>query len=167
MESDVTLRGDPAPLPDCPPSPLPTMPKSPCSPLDFDHDRTAAPADARSPVGVLNAAALAKLAELDPKGEHRLLQRVLTAYSKSVVRLLPQLQTARRDANFDGIGYVAHTFKSSSASIGAVKVAALCTQVETMIRTRHLEGLDAHLDSMCGELALVLQAVTELLDGNR
>lgn len=112
----------------------------------------------------LDAGALARLADLDPNGENRLLERVLRAYQTSIARLMPQFEEARRTGNHDVMRQVAHTLKSSSASIGAVKFSQLCAEIETMIRSQRTAGLDASADALCGELTFVLEAVKQLLD---
>jgi HPt (histidine-containing phosphotransfer) domain-containing protein len=112
----------------------------------------------------LDAVALARLADLDPKGENRLLERVLRAYQTSIARLMPQFVEARQNGNLDMMRQVTHTLKSSSASIGAIKFSQLCAEIETMIRSERTEGLDASADALCGELAFVLEAVKQLLD---
>jgi CheY-like chemotaxis protein len=113
---------------------------------------------------VLDASALERLRELDPKGENQLLSRVLKAFESSAARLLPQLQDARRSQDHNGIRHVAHTLKSSSASIGAIKLSQLCAEIENKIRTDRLENLEARVDAMCIEVEIVLQALRRLLD---
>jgi CheY-like chemotaxis protein len=113
---------------------------------------------------VLDADALARLKELDPTGENQLLARVVKAFETSAARLMPQLQDARRAGDAHGLRHVAHTLKSSSASIGAVKLSQLCADIESRIRTEKVENLEARLDSMCAEMEIVLQALKRLLD---
>jgi CheY-like chemotaxis protein/HPt (histidine-containing phosphotransfer) domain-containing protein len=118
----------------------------------------AAPVDA----GVLDTDTLARLRELDPGGTSRLLQRVLTAYENSVERMLPQLQDALRSGDRKGVFLVAHTLKSSSASLGALRLSRLCADVETFIRNEQEQGLETRVDGMRDELAVVLQALRKL-----
>jgi len=113
---------------------------------------------------VLDASALARLRELDPTGENHLLARVAKAFESSAARLMPQLQDARRADDVNGVRHVTHTLKSSSASIGAVKLSQLCADIESRIRTEKLENLGARLDSLCSEMEIVLQALKRLLD---
>ena len=86
--------------------------------------------------GVLDAAALARLQELDPGGSAGLLARVLAPYTQSLERLLGQLHAARQEADVQGQHHVVHTLKSSSASVGALKLAALCAEVERRLARR-------------------------------
>ncbi len=111
----------------------------------------------------LDADALQRLRDLDPKGKNRLLERVLGAFETSAARLSKQLGEARQGSNMDGVRLVAHTLKSSSASIGALDLSRLCAEIETQIRTGALSGLDDRLDAMDRELEAVLQAVSPFL----
>ena len=69
----------------------------PASAVSDLQSRTSAPA-------VLDAQALARLRELDPKGENKLVDRVLRAFETSALRLLPQLGTARAGGDRAGGG---------------------------------------------------------------
>jgi HPt (histidine-containing phosphotransfer) domain-containing protein len=112
---------------------------------------------------VLDAAALARLTELDPTGENRLLERVLQAFQTSVARLRPQADAAREKGDRAGLRLVAHTLKSSSASIGALHLSQLCAQIETTIRLESGDDLEAQLDALGKSLDDVLQAIAQLL----
>ena len=111
-----------------------------------------------------SAQALARLRELDPKGENRLIERVLKAFETSVARLAPQLDESRRSGDRAGIRHVAHTLKSSSASIGALVLSQRCAEVESLIRLESTEDLNAQLDALSAELAVVLKAIQTVLD---
>jgi HPt (histidine-containing phosphotransfer) domain-containing protein len=113
---------------------------------------------------VLDPAALARLAELDPSGANRLLERVLQAFQTSVLRLRPQLEAGRAADDRAAIRLVTHTLKSSSASIGAMRLAKLCAEIETAIRLdpaaelgHHLAALDGALDDTVNAIALKLE----------
>jgi len=124
---------------------------------------SAAAGGARGGGSVLDESALERLRELDPKGENQLLARVIKAFESSAARLLPQLQDARRAGDHGGVRHVAHTLKSSSASIGAIKLSQLCGEIETKIRTDKLENLGERIDAMCAEVEIVLKALQRLL----
>ena len=108
---------------------------------------------------VLDEEALQRLRDLDPGGRNRLLERVLRAFETSVSRLAPQLVEARRRSDVQGIRHVVHTLKSSSASIGALRLSRLCAEIEAAVRQETTEGLAALLDDVDRELAVVLQAL--------
>jgi hypothetical protein len=72
----------------------------------------------------LDETALARLRELDPDGRHGVLQRVLTAFETSLTRSLGQLQDPQASADAKTVAALAHTLKSSSASVGALALSA-------------------------------------------
>lgn len=113
--------------------------------------------------GALDADALARLTELDPTGKMRLVDRVLQAFKTSVARLGPQLDAARRSGDRNAIRLVAHTLKSSSASIGALTLSQLCAQIETAIRLDATADLNAPLDAFDIALDDTLLAIDTLL----
>ena len=112
---------------------------------------------------VLDAQALGRLPELDPKGESQLIERVLRAFETSATRLLPQLEAARAGGDRNGVRHVAHTLKSSSASIGALALSQHCAAVEAIVREERADDLEAPLDALLAELAAVRQAIQTLL----
>jgi signal transduction histidine kinase/DNA-binding response OmpR family regulator len=120
----------------------------------------AAPAAADS---VLDADALQRLRELDPTGANKLLARVLTAFQTSTDRLLPQMQTASVSNDLQGVRHVAHTLKSSSASIGALRLSELCAQLETMIRNDRVDALEPRVQAVAAEVEIVLKALQRLM----
>jgi HPt (histidine-containing phosphotransfer) domain-containing protein len=124
---------------------------------------TGSPAAPSAGVTVLDAAALASLRELDPKGANRLLERVVKAFETSLERLLPQLRDARDKGDPVGIRHVAHTLKSSSASIGALRLSQICAEVEASARLGELEGMAARVDALCAEVESVRPALEQLL----
>jgi histidine phosphotransfer protein HptB len=92
------------------------------------------------PAGLLDAHALARLQELDPGGQAGLVPRVLATYTLSLERLIEQLKAARTAGDHDGMRHAAHTLKSSSASVGALDLSALCAQAELRLRQGHADA---------------------------
>lgn len=113
---------------------------------------------------VLDADALERLRALDPTGSNHLMERVLKAFQTSVGRLLPMLQEAQQDNDLAGIGHVAHTLKSSSASIGAIKLSQLCAEIEQMIRRGEGHALGTRVDDLTREIGAVIQSLRSLLE---
>lgn len=108
---------------------------------------------------LLDPAALQRLHDLDPSGASRLVERVFKAFEDSIQRLRPQLidALARGDAN--GLRHVAHTLKSSSASIGAIKLSRLCAEMESMTRDGLTDGMADRTHELCAEIDAVLAAL--------
>jgi HPt (histidine-containing phosphotransfer) domain-containing protein len=107
----------------------------------------------------LDPAALRRLRELDPTGASRLVERVFTAFEDSAARLRAQLLAALAAGDAGGLRHVAHTLKSSSASIGAIKLSALCAEMEARARDGQIQGMSERSEELCAELDAALQAL--------
>lgn len=115
---------------------------------------------------VLDAQALANLAQLDPTGANQLLPRILATYQASLARLLSQLAHARQQSDAATLRLVTHTLKSSSASVGALVLSALCGDAEQVIRDDQLDQLPPMLDHLVAEAARVEAALSQLLSAS-
>jgi HPt (histidine-containing phosphotransfer) domain-containing protein len=114
----------------------------------------------------LDAQALQRLADLDPEGRGGLLRRVLLTYEQSLRRLAEQFDAARAAGNAHGLRQVAHTLKSSSASVGATELAASCAEIERALRDGATpEALAAELDTMQRASRAVLAVLAALAAG--
>lgn len=111
----------------------------------------------------LDAVALGRLRELDPDGRHGVLQRVLTAFESSLMRMLVQLGAERVGGHADVVSAVAHTLKSSSASIGALALSRACADVESRLRTAAPGDLQADVERLIQEGQSALEAVRAML----
>ncbi len=110
---------------------------------------------------VLDTASLNRLRELDPGERNGLLQRVLRTYTQSLERMLVQWREARAAADANAMRVIAHTLKSSSASVGALELSALCTDVEARLRDQRLQGVEAQFDAVAVEAQRILAGLTE------
>jgi len=126
----------------------------------MSEDPCASPAGT---AGVLDAVALAKLRQLDPEGRAGILVRVLRTYEASLQKLMTQFSAAREAGELDGLRHVAHTLRSSSASVGALVLSARCAEVEAAIREGRTDGLDPALDALADESARAAAAVRAML----
>ncbi len=104
----------------------------------------------------LDPVALGRLRELDPDGRHGVLQRVLAAFETSLSRMLVQLAAEREGGNAAVVAGVAHTLKSSSASVGALELARVCAEVEHRLRSGEPGSLAGDIErlTLAGEGAL-------------
>lgn len=119
------------------------------------------------PVSVtLDAAALARLRELDPDGRNGVVRRVLTAFETSLTRMLAQLAAEVDGGNAAVVASVAHTLKSSSASVGAVRLASACEEAERRARESRDAGTAAQrhdVERLLAEGEAALAAVRAML----
>ncbi len=114
--------------------------------------------------GGLDAAAVAQLIALDPSGKNRLLERVADAFASSSARLLPQLHQSAATGDRLLLRHVVHTFKSSSANVGAHRLASLCAVLELEIRqgVAHSRPLPEATEEIAVEVLAVEAALRRL-----
>jgi HPt (histidine-containing phosphotransfer) domain-containing protein len=115
------------------------------------------------PDTALDPQGLARLQELDPTGQLGLVQRVLRTYLGSLERLAGQAGTACAAQHMEDLRYAAHTLKSSSASVGAARLAALCQLVERQAAAGGSSALPAVVQQLGAEAERVRVAVQALL----
>ena len=112
---------------------------------------------------VLDAACMAELRALDPDGKAQLVKRVLATYQASLAKLVDQLRVARGDGAWDQVSRVAHTLKSSSASIGALALSGLCADIERLLRAGDSAAAIPLIDQFHAEVLRVDAAVGQTL----
>jgi HPt (histidine-containing phosphotransfer) domain-containing protein len=114
----------------------------------------------------LDREALARLRELDPDGRHGVVQRVLQAFDTSLTRMLVQLRGELGGGHADVVATVAHTLKSSSASVGALSLSQACAEIETRLRSgtpTSPAGLDRDITRLIEEGEAALEAAAAIL----
>jgi HPt (histidine-containing phosphotransfer) domain-containing protein len=82
----------------------------------------------------LDAAALARLRELDPDGRAGVVMRVMRTFDTSLTNTLANMERAGRVPDLAELRRLAHTLKSSSASVGALELSSACAQLESLAR---------------------------------
>jgi HPt (histidine-containing phosphotransfer) domain-containing protein len=116
--------------------------------------------DARA---VLDEACMAELRALDPDGKAQLVRRVLAAYHASLAKQLAQMRESRAASDWEQVARAAHTLKSSSASVGALALSALCADIERQVREGGAASIAPRLDAFDREVQRVDAAVARLL----
>lgn len=120
-------------------------------------------ASPQRPTPTLDTQALERLRELDPDGRHGVLARVLTAFENSLQRMLAQLRADGAAADPKTVATLAHTMKSSSASVGALELSRACAEVESRRRAGAGDGLDRDIDLLIVQAEAALLAVGAIL----
>ena len=135
------------------------------APAAQDGAASASPVSTSSPPSpALDDAAVAGLRELDPTGKNNLIERVLMAFKSSTARLVPQLLEAHRTSDVRGMRHVAHTLKSSAASVGGKKLSAICADLETRTRDGITGDVTPQVEALIAEVDNVLQALQRLCE---
>lgn len=131
--------------------------------MTLESSRPGAPPGGSTPLATLDAAALARLRELDPDGRHGVLTRVLAAFETSLARMLVQLRAELHSGDPGIVVAVAHTLKSSSASVGALALAASCAAIERRLRSGAPGDLNAEVERLVNDGEAALRAVGAML----
>lgn len=109
----------------------------------------------------LDASAIARLRSLDPDGRHGVVNRVLSTYESALTRQLEQLRAelaAPAGPGSAALNALAHTLKSSSASVGANALAEACSALEFRLR----QGLQAQTHDVAELIALAEAALASV-----
>lgn len=110
----------------------------------------------------LDPDALNRLRDLDPRGQGRLIARVLCAFEASLQRMLPELVRAGRSEDLPTVKLIVHTLKSSAAIVGATAMAQQCTDIEVMLRENRLHSLLPCIDALLVEATGVRAALQQV-----
>src|SRR5262249_27384202 len=92
------------------------------------------------PLADLDLVVLNELRSLQIAGEPDLLQSLIELFVAETPSLLVQMRDAAAQGDGDGLRRAAHSLKSSSGSLGACQMAALCAQLEKLGRSGITEG---------------------------
>jgi hypothetical protein len=121
---------------------------------------TAEPDDTPMP---LDPQALARLRELDPDGRQGVLMRVLTAFDTSLARMIALLDAESDGGNVGVVAGIAHTLKSSSASVGALDLSRVCAEVESKLRSGDASDLSHDIKRLVEAAWVAQRSVTAIL----
>ena len=124
---------------------MPSLPPAPSAPVPLD------------------ATALERLRLLDPEGRNGVVVRVLTAFEASLVRMLGQLAAQPDPGDALAVADIAHTLKSSSASVGALRLAAACSELEQRLRSHSAPAQRHDIERLIAEGEAALAAVRAML----
>jgi histidine phosphotransfer protein HptB len=111
----------------------------------------------------LDAQALDRLRELDRDGSGLVFGRVMRTFENSLnVTQLALAQAGQRQDMLE-LRRLAHTLKSSAASVGAVELSAACARLEALARDPEAQHIGELLVQLLDKGAQTQQAVRSLL----
>jgi CheY-like chemotaxis protein len=118
---------------------------------------------------VLDPSALDQIAALSGAAESGLLERVIATYLDRSVPLGSVLREAWQRSDAGSIAGTAHRLKSSSAQLGAVRLARVCDELERAARAPGVDvaGLEPLVTRLEGELVLVGERLESLCERKR
>jgi HPt (histidine-containing phosphotransfer) domain-containing protein len=103
---------------------------------------------------VLDPHAIAQLRELGD-GDDSVLLEILEAFLVDAGAQVAAMEAAREAGDAGALERVAHTLKSTAATVGATLLASLCRELEELARTRCLERAPERVARVHAELRSV------------
>jgi CheY-like chemotaxis protein/HPt (histidine-containing phosphotransfer) domain-containing protein len=116
---------------------------------------------------VLDTATLDGLRALQSDTGSNFLSRAIDAFLESSNVLAREIRDANETGDSAAIARAAHTLKSSSAQLGAVKLSALCKEIEARGRARSSDGIADLVREFDAELELAQEALAAEQLGGR
>ncbi len=108
----------------------------------------------------IDTKALDNIRALQRNGKPDILKKTITLFCSDAPRLLESMQQAAAQGNASTLAMAAHRLKSSSANLGAVKLAAQCLQMEMLgceSRAEHAHPLLAEMQAEFQSVRLALE----------
>lgn len=137
--------------------------------IEQEHEvQVTAPAAPVMDGGAIDYRALEALRAMQLEGEPDLLQALIALFLEEAPILLAALRHAAATGHADDTRKAAHTLKSSSAALGATRMAARCADLERRGRLGDLSGMEAPLAELVAEYNRVVAELTagRIMRGN-
>ena len=112
-----------------------------------------------APATEIDEKALEEIRKLQGSGTPDLLESIVDRYLKDAPRLLQSMREAAATANGDALRRAAHTLKSTSATLGVIRLAQHCREIENRARSGRVADAGQWLNLVENELALVRVAL--------
>lgn len=112
----------------------------------------------RNAVPVLDDSIIAELRDMGSEDGSDFLGELVNAYQTSASELIEKLRCAVSRKNADALRQAAHTLKSASGILGALRITPLCGELETLGRNGVITGADALLNALETEYWQAAQA---------
>ena len=107
----------------------------------------------------IDHSALASLRELQEEDEPDIVSEVCSLFVKHAPERLSSIEQAIESGDAKGLLMAAHSLKSSSAYIGAMRLSSLSKELELMGRTGALEGAKEKAEALVAEYSRVINAL--------
>ncbi|MBW1645876.1 MAG: response regulator [Deltaproteobacteria bacterium] len=110
----------------------------------------------------LDQGAIDGIRQLQRPGSPDILEKIITIFLTNTPKLLEKIRQGVAAGDGEAVQQAAHPLKSSSASLGAMRMAAICRELEVRGRERRLEDSEPLLASLEEEFVLVSRELEEL-----
>ena len=99
----------------------------------------------------IDTSALQQIADLDPDQNGELLNGIIDTYVDNAKSLMHELKEALAEDDVKTATRAAHSLKSSSANVGAMKLSSQCAEMERYGRSQDLVSIRGLIDSAAKE----------------
>lgn len=113
---------------------------------------------------VIDPAPLDAIRSLEQAGQESLLDTIVSMFLEQSEALGMQIREAVATGDADGVREAAHSLKSSSANVGAMRVSALSFDLEEAGRNGTLDNAAALADRLHLAIKEANQALSEIVD---
>jgi CheY-like chemotaxis protein len=116
--------------------------------------------------GSVDLSVLVGLRELQVEGEPDILNELIELFLKEVPSELEALREAADRGDIENVERITHTLKGSSANMGAVRMEALCTELEDAVRSKDIAAAAVRISRLQEEFGHVRAVLEEVLSNN-
>jgi HPt (histidine-containing phosphotransfer) domain-containing protein len=102
---------------------------------------------------------LTSLRELQEEGDPDIIAEVVGLFLKHSPEKIAAIMHAAEDGDAKGLQLAAHSLKSSSAYVGAMRLSAMSKELEQMGRSQIMEGAKKKAERLSAEYARVMTAL--------
>jgi CheY-like chemotaxis protein len=131
---------------------------------DRDKKHAQGPPREGAEQGSIDPEALETIRALERQGRPDMLARVISFYLEDSLRLLEALRRASSEGDEIGVKREAHSLKSSSANVGALRLAELCKELESSGDPVSMDAMDRTLSRIEKEYESVREELAAQLE---
>lgn len=113
------------------------------------------PKTRREPSPSLDESVILGLRDLQEPDGPDILAEIVNMFLGDAARRLDELRDALEDGDLSTIERLAHTFKGTAGSVGALRMADLCSDIHEMTRHQDLSRITSTVESLREELAKI------------
>ena len=112
---------------------------------------------------ILDQAVISGLRKLTPPGDPDVLAEVLKLFLEEVPPRITRLRNAWQAGNIEEVHRAAHSLKGSAGNIGALRLYAVCSQLDEKARLGDVAGATPFVDALGVEFGKVETEIRRLI----
>lgn len=112
----------------------------------------------------LDPSALSRLRELQEAGEPDVVAELGEIFLSNAPSRIASMHEALKGNDPDALHRAAHSMKSASVSIGALRLSRICAEIEELVREARLDGVDEMLSALDEEFERVKRELKRIVE---